>query len=74
MAWQPVAMVFYTGEGQFKQAEGLANAVTRQLLLRGEIGEPPPLETFLVDTETCGDVMRAFRVSAAETPIAAVGR
>lgn len=43
-------------------------------MLSGEIGRSPPIETFLADTKTCGDIMRGFRVSAAETPIVAAGR
>ena len=66
--------VFYTGRSQFKLAEVFANTVTRQVMLSGEIGETPPIETFLADTKTCGDIMRGFRVSSAETPIVAAGR
>lgn len=43
-------------------------------MLSGEIGGTPPIETFLADTKTCGDIMRGFRVSSAETPIVAAGR
>ena len=71
---QLIVFVFYTGRSQFKLAEAYANTVTRQVMLSGEIGGTPPIETFLVDTKTCGDIMRGFRVSSAETPIVAAGR
>ena len=68
----PVAIIFYNGEREFKKVEGLANTVTRDMLLKGAIGEDPPIETYLANTETCADAMKAFRLRPREAPIAVI--
>ena len=68
----PVAIIFYNGEREFKKVEGLANTVTRDMLLKGAIGEDPPIETYLANTESCADAAKVFRIRPKEAPIAVV--
>ena len=69
----PVAIIFYNDEAtQHKKIETLANSVTRDILRRGKVGEEPPIETFLANTNSCADAMKAFRLRPKEAPIAVV--
>ena len=69
----PVAIIFYNDEAtQHKKIENLANAVTREILLKGEVGSPPPIETFLANTNSCADAMKAFKLRPKEAPIAVI--
>ena len=52
----PVAMIFYNDATQHKKIEALANSVTRELLLEGKVGDEPPIETYLANSDTCADV------------------
>jgi hypothetical protein len=69
----PVAIIFYNDEAtQHKKIENLANVVTRELLLRGAVGDEPPIETYIANTNSCADAMKAFRLRPKEAPIAVI--
>ena len=68
----PVVVVFYQGAAQYQQASDAANSVTREVLLTGAVGAPPPIETYLADTESCADAAKVFRIRPKEAPIAVV--
>jgi hypothetical protein len=68
----PVALIFYNDEAAHNKIEQIANAVTRETLLKGEVGADPLLETYIADTNTCADAMKAFRLRPHEAPIAVI--
>lgn len=68
----PIAIIFYSVETQHQKIENLANAVTRELLIRGKLAADPPIETFLAHTKSCSDAMKAFKLRPKDAPIAVI--
>ena len=68
----PVVVVFYQGAAQYQRASDAANSVTREVLQLGAVGAPPPIETYLANTESCADAAKVFRIRPKEAPIAVV--
>ena len=66
----PALIIFYNGQGQHARIQHMANRVAREQLTSISVGDHPPMDTFLADTETTLDALKSFNLRKSECPIA----
>lgn len=66
----PALVIFYNGPKQHDRVQHLANRVAREQLTATAVGDHPPMDTFLANTDNTLDALKSFNLRKWDCPIA----
>lgn len=68
----PVLILFYNGQRHERKIEKIANRVSHEAMIDTPVGDGPPFETYLANTEVTADALRSFNLRKSDCPIAVI--